>query len=129
MTTTEPTLTLRDIADLAGVQRPVVSTWRRRRRVRGQDMPFPQPVPDAGPIERFRRAEVVEWLARTGRGNNTDHRLDAPALSVPAGVSLEDLVTLLCLYLYGDGDIAYLTAAELESLAERSDPDDAFLLT
>jgi hypothetical protein len=91
-------------------------------------MPFPDAAPVAGSVERFRREEIVDWLMRTGRGNNADYRLDAPTLSVPAGVSLEDLVTLLCLYAHGDSDLADLTAAELESLAERSDPRDEFLL-
>jgi hypothetical protein len=127
----EPTLTLPDIATLAGVQRAVVSMWRRRPRARGQLMPFPDPVPPAGPVERFRRDEIVEWLTRTGRGNNTEHRLDAPALSAPVGVALEDLVTLLCLYTHGDGDseLADLTSAERERLARRIDPADEFLLT
>ncbi|GHJ12234.1 hypothetical protein [Micromonospora sp. AKA38] len=129
MNRTEPTLTLRDIADLAKVERAVVSMWRRRPRVRGQHMPFPRAVAGAGPVERFRRDEVVDWLARTGRGNNPEHRLDAPALGVPASASLEDLVTLLCLSAHCDGDLAALTAAERESLAQHADPRDEFLLT
>jgi predicted DNA-binding transcriptional regulator AlpA len=128
VTQTEPTLTLRDIADLAGVQRPVVSMWRRRTRVRGETVSFPKALPGAGAVERFSRAEVVEWLALTGRGNNPAHRLDAPALSAPVGVSLEDLVTLLCLHAHGDSDLADLTATEREELARRSDPHDEFLL-
>lgn len=129
LTEVGPTLTLHDIADLAGVQRAVVSTWRRRTRVRGQHMPFPGAVPGTGPVERFRRDEVVDWLARTGRGNNAEHRLDAPALSPPIGASLEDLVTLLCLAAEADHDLADLTTAERVRLAERSDPGDEFLLT
>jgi hypothetical protein len=126
---TGPTLTLRDVADLAGVQRAVVSMWRRRPRVRGQLIPFPDPVPGGGPVERFRRDEVVAWLERTERGNNPEHRLDAQAWSVPAGASLEDLVRLLCLAAHADGDLADLTAAERESLAERADPGDDVLLS
>src|SRR5436305_2059756 len=127
----EPTLTLPDIATLAGVQRAVVSMWRRRPRVRGQLMPFPDPVQPAGPVERFRRDEIVVWLSRTGRGNNSEHRLDAPALSAPAGAALDDLVTLLCLYTHSDGDseLADLTSAQREYLARRIDPADNFLLT
>ncbi|OLB80378.1 MAG: hypothetical protein AUI14_06890 [Actinobacteria bacterium 13_2_20CM_2_71_6] len=122
-------MTLRDIADLAGVRRPVVSMWRRRTRVRDRSVPFPQPVPGTGAVERFSRAEVVEWLTHTRRGNNPAHRLDAPALSTPAGVSLEDLVTLLCLHAHGDGDLADLTATEREELARRGDPRDELLRT
>lgn len=128
MTQIEPTLTLRDIADLAGVQRPVVSMWRRRNRVRGQTVGFPQAMPNAGATERFSRAEVVEWLTLTGRGNNPAHRLDAPALSAPADAPLEDLVTLLCLHAHGDGDLADLSTTEREELARRADPHDEFLL-
>ncbi|MBI1758770.1 MAG: hypothetical protein HYR62_06040 [Actinobacteria bacterium] len=125
-----PTLTLRDIADLTGVQRAVVSMWRRRPTVRGQLMPFPDPVPqsETGAIERFRRDEVVAWLARTGRGNNTEHRLDAPALTVPPDAPLEDLVALLCLYPHLDGDLADLGPDELVRLAEQVDPADTYLL-
>jgi hypothetical protein len=129
VTETDPTLTLRDVANLADVERAVVSMWRRRPRVRGLDMPFPKAVRSDGPVERFRRDEVVDWLTRTGRGNNAEHRLDAPALSVPVGVALEDLVTLLCLHAHSDGDLAELTATEREALAERSDAEDGFFLS
>ena len=125
----EPTLTLRDIAELAGVQRAVVSMWRRRPRVHGQDHPFPRPAATDGAIERFRRDEIVDWLERTGRGNRTEHRLDAPATSTPVGATLEDLVTLLCLQAHCDGDLADLSADERAELAARVDPDDRFLLT
>lgn len=123
------TLTMRDIAHLAGVQRPVVSMWRRRPMVHGEHIPFPEPVRSSGSMERFRRDEIVDWLARTGRGRNRDHRLDASTLSVPAGASLEDLVSLLCLAAHGDGDLADLTAADREALAEHIDPADRLLLT
>jgi hypothetical protein len=122
----EPTLTLRDVAQLAGVQRAVVSMWRRRPRARGQDLPFPAPVPSSGAHELFSRDEVVTWLDSTGRGKNADHRLDAPALSVPPGASLEDLVTLLCLRTSTEDD---LDAARLEELACGVDPHDEFLLS
>ncbi|MCW3820195.1 hypothetical protein ONA91_37775 [Micromonospora sp. DR5-3] len=129
MTEAGPTLSLRDVAQLAGVQRSVVSMWRRRPQVRGRHIPFPDPVTPAGAVERFARDEIVDWLTRTGRGNNPEHRLDAPALSVPADASLEDLVTLLCLHAHGDSDLADLTSAERERLAQLSDPRDEFLLT
>ncbi len=91
------TMALQDVADLARVRRPVVSMWRSRPRVRGQHLPFPDPVETSGGIERFLREDIVAWLARTGRGNNAEANLDAPALSVPEGVSLDELVTWLCL--------------------------------
>jgi hypothetical protein len=90
--------------------------------------PFPEPLASTGPVKRFSRVEVVEWLTRTGRGNNPAHRLDAPALSVPVDVPLEDLVTLLCLHAHADGDLSDLTAAERQQLALRADPGDELLL-
>ena len=123
-----PMLTLRDVADLAGVQRAVVSMWRRRPRTRVGYFPFPEAVESAGSVERFRRDQIVDWLARTGRGKNAEHRLDAPALSVPAGATLEDLVTLLCLHSMSDGDLTDLSSDRLRHLAELIDPGDAFLL-
>lgn len=123
-----PTLTLQDIADLARVRRPVVSMWRNRPTVRGQFLPFPEPVEPVGAVERFDRDDVVAWLERTGRGNNHEARLDAPALSAPDGVALEDLVTLLCLAATSGEELAQTTAGERGSLARGVDSEDQFLL-
>ena len=76
------TLTLQDVADLANVQRPVVSMWRNRPRVRGQLVPFPDAVSQAGGIARFDPREVVDYLRRTGRGNNSDVEYDVAAIAV-----------------------------------------------
>ncbi|MGQ4618103.1 hypothetical protein [Nocardia sp. R7R-8] len=124
--TTEPTLTLQDIADLAKVRRAVVSMWRNRPIVRGQEMPFPAPVEEIAGIARYRRADVVDYLDRTGRGNNAEHRLDAAAVAVPDGVGLEELVTLLCLrQLVGDLDQA--APQDCVERAREVDPDDELL--
>lgn len=128
MTSSAPTLTLQDIADLAHVRRPVVSMWRSRPTVRGQSLPFPEPVEAAGGVERFSRDDIVAWLERTGRGNNHEARLDAPALSVPDGVALDDLVTLLCLRVASGQELADTTAQERRALASGIDPRDQFLL-
>ena len=128
-----PTLNLQDIAELAHVSRPVVSMWRRRPRARGREIPFPRPVTTVASVERFDRDEIVRWLEETGRGNNKEARQDAPAIAVPDGVDLEDVVTLLCLHtltgedltgedLTGDG------AERLVALAERADAGDRLLL-
>ncbi len=74
-------MSLADIAALAGVQRPVVSMWRKRPRARGEDIPFPAPVATAAGTERFATREVVAWLARSGRGVNPEFRDDALAHS------------------------------------------------
>lgn len=120
---TEPTLTLQDIADLAKVERAVASMWRNRESVHGQLIPFPKPVAEVGGIARFDRSEVVDYLERTGRGKNTEARLDAAAVGTPEGWSLEELVTLLCLR-HLAGDLAHLTDEECVDLAQELDPDD-----
>jgi hypothetical protein len=120
-----PTLTLQDVADLARVQRPVVSMWRNRPVARGRFLPFPGPVATGARPERFRREEIVDWLRETGRGNNDEAGLDAPTLSVPVGTSLEDVITLLCLRGHGDGE---LSGSSVEQLARKVDARDEFLL-
>jgi len=121
------TLTLQDVADLAKVQRPVVSVWRKRPLVRGVSMPFPAPVATVGGVARFSRDEVVEWLTRTGRGNNAEHDYDAPGIAVPDDAELEDVVTLLCWYVLTGQELTGRTHPELVRSAEEFDPQD-FLL-
>ncbi|MBB5152887.1 helix-turn-helix transcriptional regulator [Saccharopolyspora phatthalungensis] len=128
MTDSEATLTLRDIAALAGVQRAVVSAWRTRPMVRGRSIPFPAPIDDTGGLARFRRDEIVEWLRATGRGNNPEMHLDAPAWSAPDGASLEELVALLCLRSATGDDLGELGHDELVDLAEEIDPKDRCLV-
>ncbi|MQA16703.1 MAG: hypothetical protein GEV09_21990, partial [Pseudonocardiaceae bacterium] len=123
-----PTLTLQDVADLANVQRAVVSMWRNRPMVRGRFLPFPDPIATAGGLERFSRDEIVGWLRDTGRGNNGEAALDAPALSVPAGAPLEDLVTLLCLRTHSGEELSGTTPEERDDLARGIDPHDEFML-
>lgn len=122
------TLTLQDIADLAHVSRPVVSMWRRRPRARGATVTFPPPIPSAGRVDLFDRDEIVAYLETTGRGNNAEVRQDAPAVSVPDGIDLEDVVTLLCLQALTGDELDGRTATQLVELAERVDPHDRFLL-
>ena len=89
MNSAASTLTMQDVADLAHVRRSTVSMWRNRPMARGQFLPFPAPVGATNGVEQFSREEIVNWLEHSGRGNNHEHRLDAPALSPPAGISLE----------------------------------------
>lgn len=128
MVSAAPTLTLQDIADLARVRRPVVSMWRKRPQVRGQHVPFPEPVEGSGGMERFRREDIVEWLERTGRGNNAEANLDAPALSVPDDVALDELVTWLCLAALAGEELAETAPNQRIALARSVDPDDLVLL-
>ncbi|MFL6140438.1 MAG: helix-turn-helix transcriptional regulator [Labedaea sp.] len=121
-------MTLQDVADLARVRRPVVSMWRKRPRVRGQHLPFPDPVEISGGMERFRRQDIVEWLERTGRGNNAEANLDAPALSVPDDVTMDELVTWLCLAALTGEELAETAPEQRKGLARGVDPDDQVLL-
>ncbi|WP_370945340.1 hypothetical protein AB5J62_40665 [Amycolatopsis sp. cg5] len=123
-----PTLTLQDVANLAHVRRPVVSMWRKRPSVRGQYVPFPDPVEVSGGMERFRREDIVEWLGRTGRGNNAEVNLDAPALSVPDDVALDELVMWLCFAALTGKELTETTAEQRTALARDVDHDDRVLL-
>jgi hypothetical protein len=122
------TLTLQDVADLAKVRRPVVSMWRKRPMVRGVSMPFPEPVATVDGVARFARVDIVEWLARTGRGNNSEHGDDAPAVAVPDGAALEDVVTLLCWHVLTGEELAGTSLAHRVGQAQRFDPDDISVL-
>jgi hypothetical protein len=123
------TLTLQDVADLAKVRRPVVSMWRKRPVVRGVSMPFPEPVETVDGVARFACTDVVDWLNRTGRGNNVEHRYDAPAIAAPDGAALEDAVTLLCWHVLTGEELGGTSMAERIRQAEEFDPDDETLLS
>jgi hypothetical protein len=122
------TLTLQDVADLAKVRRPVVSMWRKRPTVRGVSMPFPEPVAVVAGVAQYSRLDVVDWLGRTGRGNNVDFSDDAPALAVPDGAVLEDIVTLLCWHVLTGEELGRTTLTQRVRLAAERDPDDTLLL-
>ncbi len=63
-----------DIAALARVKRPVVTTWIARHRDGAR--PFPRPVTTAQGREWYRGADVVEWITAHGLGNNPAIRED-----------------------------------------------------
>ncbi|MFT4087581.1 MAG: DNA-binding protein [Gordonia sp. (in: high G+C Gram-positive bacteria)] len=67
-------LSMQDVADVAHVRRPVVSTWRSRY----VDGPVPFPSPVAADDSRFDADEVAQWLRETGRGNNPEAPDDIP---------------------------------------------------
>jgi hypothetical protein len=132
----EQLLSLRDIAELARVSRPVVSAWRQRPIVRGQAIPFPLPADISGGQERFRAEDVLVWLERTGRGNNPDARVDAPLVQLSSRDRTADealrtdvvgLEALLVLKALTGRLLTPLTAEELVDLADETDPDDDFL--
>lgn len=123
------TITMRGIARLARVQRPVVSMWRTRSR--GTDEPFPSPVRDDARGPLFDADAVAVWLIRTGRGNNPDAALDAAAYASPAieSASTSTLSALLTLRELHGAPIGALDADELQRLAADLDPDDTILQT
>ncbi len=122
-------ISLPDIARLAGVQRPVVSMWRRRPKARGGILPFPEAVGRDGAQELFDLDEVLAWLERTGRGNSATPRLE----SALVGRATEDhdptVVEALWTLMASTGvDLADLSDDEVLDLADATDPDDVMLL-
>lgn len=121
-------MTLREIAGLARVQRPVVTVWRRRARA--STHPFPAARERRSGQELFLRDEVVAWLEETQRGNNPDPRADAAfhaLLSAGGRRDAEALSALLTLrHLFG-ARLTSLPSDELLDIADEHDPDDRFL--
>lgn len=121
-------MTMRDIAALARVQRPVVTVWRRRSRDGAH--PFPPARERRHDQELFLRREVVSWLETTGRGNNPDARADAAAhsLALADEVDLAALSALLTLRHLAGGPLAEVGGREdLLDLADAHDPDGQYL--
>lgn len=121
-------LTLQDIADLALVQRSVVSKWRTRPAPTAIPATFPVALMDESGLETFDRDEVVTYLTRTGRGNNDQIRVDALAATPPVGADLDVLQALLCLHALTGEELATLSGDELSGVALAEDPDDRLLL-
>ncbi len=125
-------ITLSDIAQLAQVQRPVVTMWRSRSK--NTASPFPAPVARNGRQELFSTSAVTDWLATTGRGNNPHAAADAAAFSAPLGPETKTthftaLTALLALRALTDTDLAGQDADDLLDTADEIDPDDNFLLS
>lgn len=135
MTTTASTalrLGLSDVAQLARVQRPVVSMWRARSA--GSDRPFPAPLDTVRGQEWFDGTAVVDWLTATGRGNNpTAHDDLAAYASLDGGspqgdqVVFDGITALLCLSAITSRALGSISRADLIDLADEVDPDDEVL--
>lgn len=118
-------MTLRDIAVLARVQRPVVTMWRSRPHLAAGS--FPPPVAQVDGRDRFARADVVAWLAASGRGNNPEVAQDAPMYTrppvpTPAGAALTQ--ALLVVAAVTDEPLASLDREDLLDRTDEVDPDD-----
>ena len=126
-------MSMTEIAELARVQRPVVTTWRRRYR----DFPAPGGGDAMSPL--FDSRQVADWLIATGRDREgrieTDLSLHALA-GLGAGMAPRDLVavitTLICLRATDDEPLAAASGDvrdELMRQAARLDPHDTCLLS
>jgi hypothetical protein len=134
LTTPALLMTMTDIAELAGVQRPVVTNWRRRHA----DFPVPVGGDESQPL--FDPREVADWLLSTGRitGERAEQEL---SLFMLAGLAaryegpdvMATVTALLCLrFLAGENDPlcdgAGDPVAAARTLAKRIDPNDGVLL-
>ncbi|WP_435735291.1 hypothetical protein V5D56_10460 [Cellulosimicrobium sp. PMB13] len=125
-------LSLSDVAELARVQRPVVSVWRRRYA--SGPHPFPAPVGTRNGAARFAAADVAAWVEATGRGNNPAFRADVAlraALTetpgLPDAAAFAGLTALLALKAYAAEPLAGLDPDDVLDLADELDPDDTSL--
>ncbi len=123
-----PLISMPEIAELAAVQRPVVTTWRRRH---GN---FPSPAGTAGTRQLFDAREVAEWLIATGRADRQQVQPELQMHTLAAlrdALSAPDLVVtttaLICLR-HLDGDEP-LSENNLQERAATLDPSDELLLS
>lgn len=91
-------ISMPEIAELAGVERPVVSTWRRRHP------DFPRPADGSGSRPLFDIGRVVEWLVDTGRADRRQiepdlrlHQLTGLAGALPPADLVAAIAALICL--------------------------------
>lgn len=125
-------MSMTEIAELARVQRPVVTTWRRRYR----DFPAPGGGDAMSPL--FDSRQVADWLIATGRDREgrieTDLSLHTLA-GLGTGMAPRDLLavvtTLICLRATDDEALAASgdVRDELMRRAARLDPHDTCLLS
>lgn len=121
-----------DIAGLAGVRRPVVTTWRRRHA------DFPAPVGDDTP-PLFDAREVCEWLIATGRAERGRlepdlhlHALASFDSALPPRALVTAVTALICLRHLDDEPLADGGRVDLDDLRDRAaavDPADDLLLS
>lgn len=121
---------LAGVARLAGVRRPVASTWRTRFND-GPDA-FPAPVSEEEGRPQFSAPDVAEWLARTDHGKNPHAAADLASVAAPQGLSFSDaqavaeLEALVVLSHLVEG-LDESTSADITRFAREVDPSDDFL--
>lgn len=124
---------LAGVARLAGVRRPVASTWRARFRESAD--PFPHARLEKGGRPFFDAMSVAQWLARTEHGNNPDAVADAAAAAAPAGFNIAEashvacIDALLTLQAATGETLGGADSEVLRRIAAAVDPDDSFLTT
>jgi N-6 DNA Methylase len=126
-------MSMPEIASLAGVHRPVVTTWRRRHR------DFPAPVGGDATRPLFDAHQITEWLLRTDRASAEQvrtelslHTLGSLSSLLPARDLIGAVTALLCLRYLDDEPLADGTADVIGNLrvrAARLDPQDEYLAT
>ncbi len=124
-------MTMTDIAELAGVQRPVVTMWRRR-----YPGSFPAPAGGDETHSQYDPHEVADWLLTTGRIERDRAEqelalfmLTGLAASYPGQNAIAAVTALIGLrYLAGENeslaDGAVDPVAAVRALALEHDPDD-----
>lgn len=138
MSSTRLRMRMADIADIAGVRRPVVTMWRKRPAPGGA--PFPEPVESAGGETWFDADQIGEYLDRTGRGNNPTAKLDIAARATAVTESPADRLPMHQDEFMAVSALLALRAIDDEGFADRDrdvildraddvDPDDEFIFS
>ena len=127
-------MSLTDIAELAGRDRPLITKWSRR------DIGFPKPVDGDATRPLFDPREIADWLLATGRikRERAEQELSlfmlaGLAVRYPGPDVIAAVTALLCLrYRAGENeplsDGAGDPLAAARALAEMLDPNDRVLL-
>ena len=129
-----PLISMPEIAELAGVRRPVVTTWRRRH------LGFPAPVEGGIAAPLFDARAVVDWLVATGRADRAQiepelslHTLAAFGVGLPGGDLVAMLTALICLRWLDDDEPLDAGGSDIVAAAGRRaarvDPADDLLLS
>ena len=123
-------ISMPEIAELAGVHRPVVTTWRRRHRG------FPAPVGGDAGRPLFDARQVVDWLVGTGRAERGQieadlrlYLLGCLGAKMPAKDLVAAATALICLRHLDDELLQEYSIAQLKQRAAEADPQDALLLS
>src|SRR5690606_32063660 len=123
-------ISMPEIADLAGVHRPVVTTWRRRHR------DFPAPIGGDAGRPLFDARQVVDWLVDTGRAERGQieadlglYLLGCLGAKMPAKDLVAAATALICLRHLDDELLQEYSIAQLKERAAEADPQDALLLS